>query len=275
MLKVFQLGALLLASISPLAMAAEQSVLVLTTEDRLSRHHEQFLDSRRESLIARGDLFRGPSIAQIIDEYPAPWKESSYKWHRQISTTVFWVGELPTKNNPTPNIASAWNQTWMQSFGGLDHPDRRSGYLPSGFVPNENPFYFALPYNDIDANGGHRPEASEVIPWFSRDFIGPSISVCHNRWIAIHHKDRVCYAQWKDVGPFKTDDWKYVFQGQKPQPNRNSNAGLDVSPAIRDFLGIRSADRVSWRFVEEGEVGNGPWLNWQEPSYVSGELPTP
>jgi hypothetical protein len=214
-------------------------------------------------------------LAQVVEEYPAPWKSSSYGWLHQISTTVFWVGELATENTPTPNLASAWNPHWMQSFGGVDHPYKRSGYSPAGFVPQENPFYFALPYNDLDANGGHRPEASRVIPWFWRDFKGPSISVCKDRWIAIHSKDRVCYAQWKDVGPFSTDDWQYVFQQKRPRSSRNDDAGLDVSPAVRDYLGLRGMDRVSWKFVEDDEVPAGPWLHWQELQLTAGDPPDP
>jgi hypothetical protein len=270
MLKTIQLVALLLAA--P-AHAAEQFTPVLTTEDRLFRHHQSFLDSRRDNLIARTDLFHGPSVAQVIAESPAPWKQSTYQWHHQISTTVFWVGELPTANNPTPNLASAWDPNWMQNFGGLDDPLKRSGYLPTGFVPNENPFYFALPYNDLTPSGEHRPEASEVIPWFWREFKGPFISVCQDRWIAIHFEDRVCYAQWKDVGPFTTDDWQYVFRHKKPRPNRNANAGLDVSPAVRDYLGMRSSDLVSWRFVEDAEVPQGPWSRWQSTPTASDALP--
>lgn len=264
--RIVQICVLLWALGSPLAPAAENGGLVLTTSERLALHHDQFLDSRRLSLVARNNPFHGPSMAQVIEESPAPWRDLSYRWHHQISTTVFWVGELATQNNPVSNIASAWNQNWMESFGGFDDPQHRTGFLPAKFIPNENPFYFALPYNDIDAKGGHRPEAPDVIPWFWRDYQGPSVSVCKDRWIAIHHQDRVCYAQWKDVGPFTTDDWEYVFSQKKPRPNRNSNAGLDVSPSVRDFLHLRSADRVSWRFVEEAQIPTGPWHEWNIPN---------
>lgn len=278
MLKILQVLALVWALGSPVAFASGQEPLVLTTEERLARHHNRFLESRRVGFAARSNLFKAPSIAQVIEESPAPWRNSSYGWHHQISTTVFWVGEPVTANNPVSNVASAWNPYWMESFGGFDDPIRRSGFNPQGFKPRENPFYFALPYNDLNSTGGHRPEAQEVIPWFWREFKGPSISVCKDRWIAIHKGERVCFAQWKDVGPFSTDDWQYVFNHRRPRSNKNSKAGLDVSPAVRDYLGLEGLDRVSWRFVEEAEVKEGPWSTWEVNHLPEGGpplMPTP
>ena len=39
----------------------------------------------------------------------------------------------------------------------------------------------------------------------------------------------------------------------------NHGAGIDVSPALRDYLGLRSLDLVDWRFVEQAEVPTLPW----------------
>ncbi len=142
---------------------------------------------------------------------------------------------------------------------------RRAGYAPAAFRPKLNPFYIALPYNDIGSDFRHRPEASEVIPWFWRDYRGEGISVCKGRWVAVHKDGKVCYAQWEDVGPFQTDHWEYVFQGAEPRNNRNNGAGIDVSPAVRDFLGLRSGERVQWRFIEARDVPSGPWKGWESP----------
>ncbi|MGB0776139.1 MAG: hypothetical protein ACPGUY_09850, partial [Akkermansiaceae bacterium] len=84
-------------------------------------------------------------------------------------------------------------------------------------------------------------------------------SVCKGKWVAIHYRGKVCYAQWEDCGPFNTDDWQYVFQGRQPKPNPNGNAGIDVSPAVRDFLGIRSGYKVAWKFIQDEQVPVGPW----------------
>jgi hypothetical protein len=108
---------------------------------------------------------------------------TKYPWKRNIVTTVFWVGELPTKNNPVPNTKSSWDQNWMRSFGGYDDPDKsaRSGFRPAKFTPRQNPFYVALPYNDV-TRGQTKPEASRVIPWFRQAFVRSGQSVCKGRW---------------------------------------------------------------------------------------------
>ena len=241
---------------------------VLTTVERTAQIHEEFLTDRRASLAARKNPYLGPPVAQIVDETPPPWKVKSNPWHYQIRATVFWVGERSTPGNPTPNTASSWDPNWEENFGGYDHPFKRNAFLPAGFEPKLNPFYVALPYNDLVAGSSHRPEASSIIPWFWQIYRGPGVSVCHNRWIAIHHNGRIAYAQWKDVGPFTVDDWPYVFQGEQPRPNRNQNAGIDVSPAVRDFLKMRGNAEVDWKFVEESEVPAGPWEKWIHSSNV-------
>lgn len=235
--------------------------------DRLSTVHDTFLEERREALPGLSDPYGVPQSARVVLEDSREEFRSQSAWKRNVISTVFWVGELPAQNNPTPNNKSAWDQNWESNFGGYDDPDRRNGYLPAGFTPALNPFYIALPYNDVAKGGVHRPEASEVIPWFWESYRGDGISVCKGRWVAIHHDGRVCYAQWEDVGPFEVDHWQYVFGKESPRPNRNKAAGIDLSPAVRDFLQIRSGAAVEWRFAEDYEVPNGPWKNWsREPA---------
>jgi hypothetical protein len=183
-----------------------------------------------------------------------------YPWKSSIVTTVFWIGENASGNNPVPNHSSSWDKNWGQSYGGFDDPNpaRRENYLPVRFTPRQNPFYCALPYND-KANTGHRAEASRVVPWFKEAYQGPAFSVCKDRWIAIRKGNRTVYAQWEDAGPFRTDHWQYVFGSERPKPNLNRGAGLDVSPAVRDYLGLQETDVTDWRFVEFSEVPHGPW----------------
>lgn len=184
-----------------------------------------------------------------------------FPWKRDIVTTVFWIGELPTANNPTPNSKSAWDRSWTSNYGGYDNPKpaKRVGYLPKDFTPGQNPFYFALPYNDISRTGT-KASARAVIPWFEKTFYRSGRTVLKGRWIAIRKGDLTCYAQWEDVGPFETDDWEYVFGDARPKTKGNRGAGLDVSPAVRDFLQFPSGhDTVDWRFVEIDEVPDGPW----------------
>ena len=182
-------------------------------------------------------------------------------WKVNIVTTVFNVGEQPTRNNPTPNHSSSWDSNWESNFGGFDDPDptHRRGYLPATFTPRQNPFYVALPYNDV-TRGTTKPEAKVVIPWFRQAFVQEGHTVCKDHWVAIQHGGRVVYAQWEDCGPFRTDHYQYVFGNDIPRMNLNNGAGLDVSPAVRDALGMNATrDVCSWKFVEVNEVPQGPW----------------
>lgn len=190
-------------------------------------------------------------------------KKARYPWKEKIVTTTFWVGELPTKNNPVPNTASSWDKDWAANFGGTDNPDpaARRNFIPIDFTPRQNPFYVALPYNDMEKTG-LKAEASKVVPWFNEAYQGPMQSVCKDRWVAIRYNNKVVYAQWEDCGPFRTDHWEYVFGDERPKPNLNHGAGLDVSPAVRDYLGMNDTDVTDWRFVDFDEVPPGPWAKF-------------
>jgi hypothetical protein len=189
-----------------------------------------------------------------------------YPWKNNIVTTIFWVGESAGMNNPVHNFSSSWDRDWSLSYGGFDNPDPafRRGFIPAKFVPRQNPFYVALPYNDV-TRGTTKPEARQWIPWFKETWEKEGQSVCRDRWIAIRNKDgKVCYGQWSDCGPFRTDHYQYVFGNERPKPNLNKGAGLDVSPAIRDYLGLSSTDVTDWKFVEFSEVPPGPWSRYGE-----------
>ncbi|MEY3480731.1 MAG: hypothetical protein RIQ71_1506 [Verrucomicrobiota bacterium] len=183
-----------------------------------------------------------------------------YPWKNNIVTTVFWIGESAAENNPVPNNKSSWDTQWVHSYGGFDDPDPRGrrGYIPARFMPRQNPFYIALPYNDV-THGSTKTEAPRVIPWFRETFVKQGQSVLKGRWVVVRHRGREAFGQWEDCGPFRTDHWQYVFGNQRPLPNLNQGAGLDVSPAIRDYLGLKGKDVCDWRFVEFSEVPRGPW----------------
>jgi hypothetical protein len=137
---------------------------------------------------------------------------------------------LPNSGLFITNTESAWDASWIEHYGGEDDPTKRTNFIPAGFTPGLNPFYVALPYNDVDDHHT-RPEAHLVIPWFKDRFVRDGQSVCKGHWVAIRHGKRICYAQWEDVGPFQVDHWQYVFGGEGPRPNPNHDSGLDVSPA--------------------------------------------
>ena len=208
------------------------------------------------TIATDNDAFAQSELALLEESPPYPWK-------LDIVTTVFWVGETPRANNKTSNASSSWDGAWLGSYGGVDDPapSTRRGYIPGTFVPQQNPFYCALPYNDVK-KGQTKPEASQVIPWFKQAFIKSGQSVCRNRWVAIRKGAKVAYAQWSDCGPFSTDHHEYVFGNERPGPSVNGGAGLDVSPAIRDCLELTTTDVTDWRFVEFDEVPSGPWAQY-------------
>ena len=136
---------------------------------------------------------------------------------------------------------------------------------PGQFHPPAKPLLHRPPLQRRDPRH-HKPEAKIIIPWFREAFTDEGKSVCRDRWIAVRNSDtgKICYAQWSDCGPFRTDHWQYVFGPEKPKPNLNQGAGLDISPAVRDYLGLGSTDVTDWKFVDAREVPNGPWAQFGE-----------
>lgn len=177
-------------------------------------------------------------------------------WKRGVAT-VFWVGEGETgENDYISNVQSAWDGRWMEHFGGVDDPDNRCGFQSCAFEPRENPFYVALPYNDIDERGRRKANATRI-PW---NVVSEKKSVLKNRWIEVRHDGKSCFGQWEDVGPFEEDDVEYVFGDAKtPHNTFGEKAGIDLSPALADCLGVDGSDDVQWRHVEFENVPSGGW----------------
>ena len=160
---------------------------------------------------------------------------ATYRVHKDVKSSLFYVGE----NNTT---TSAWDPDWLANYGDKD-------------APNENPYYVALPYNDLDDGGLRKEESSSIVPWAtSTDPIDSSI--CKNRWVKIEANGKSAYAQWEDVKSV-SDDSDYVFGLKKPADS--GSAGIFISPAVRSYLGVDDNDSVDWQFVEYGRVASGPW----------------
>lgn len=197
---------------------------------------------------------------------------SKFPWRKNIVTTTFWIGQGSSGYNSTTNYKSAWDQAWTKNFGGVDCPKKRFGIaqpgsitLPGKFAPTLNPYYVALPYNDIKY-----PQVSKkYVPWWNHTEYrkNPYKSQCKGRWIMIEFQGRAAFAQWEDVGPFRYDHAAYVFGNERPT-REHSGAGLDVSPAVQDYLGLKGRCVTSWRFVEEDEVPYGPWIEYAEQAIV-------
>jgi len=215
-----------------------------------------------EMFGANAKKTRGAAITSVeptvrsLFAAPSP---AGFVWKVDIRTTVFHVGGRGGQKQ------SAWDANWAVAFGGEDNPlpsKRTKDFRPTAFVPKQNPFYCALPYNDLAR--GMKREAASVIPWFKATFERPGQSVCQNRWIAIRNRktSRVAYAQWSDCGPHGGAQADYVFGSGRPKGNRRTRAGLDVSPAVRDYLGMGDTCLTDWRFVETHDVPPGPWRTY-------------
>ena len=200
------------------------------------------------------DKKRIDSISEDRKKYPE---------HNNITATMFYVGEGALRDNGyISNTPSAWDNHWVYNYGGIDDPSNRKDYFPAGFTPAENPFYAALPYNDLGSNGKRKAEIYKLIPWAdeaTKEDDNPYNSICKNRWIRVTKGQKSAYVQWEDVGPFNEDDSNYVFGSAEPKNDINSHAGIDLSPAATEYLGLNGLESVSWSFVDEENVPDGPW----------------
>ena len=108
------------------------------------------------------------------------------KLHEAVSTTIFWIGEPASADNGfIANDDSAWDECWKERYGGIDDPVNRNGFFPAGFTPHDNPFYVALPYNDLDSNGDRRWNLASVVPWAKIATLPVTDSAVKNRWVKI------------------------------------------------------------------------------------------
>ena len=174
--------------------------------------------------------------------------------------------KLPPRTIPSRIDSSCWDPHWAKNYGGNDTPDtaqRTAEYIPRQLHPRPEPI---LRRPALQRYGARRPQGRGAPghPLVPEGIQGPDPIRLqgpldrHPLWL------KVCYAQWEDAGPFRTDHWQYVFGNERPRPNLNGGAGLDVSPAVRDYLGMNSTDVTDWKFVDFEEVPTGPWARYGE-----------
>lgn len=201
------------------------------------------------AVIFIGALAVGNGKISEIYNQRIGWKEAT--------ATVFWVGEGATRENGfIQNGESAWDENWQENYGGFDDPECRKEYYPCGFIPRENPFYVALPYDDVDHERGRKVSATRI-PWNDPT---ATETLLKNRWVEVRANGTSCYGQWEDVGPFEEDDIEYVFgDAKQPKNTLGEKAGIDLSPAMRDCLRVDGSARVQWRHVPEEKAPPGPW----------------
>jgi len=99
---------LLLTFVCGLVATGASALLGQTASDGAARFTENAM-KLRESILFKSEpsnLQKDP-LAQPGEKYP---------WHVQIVTTVFWIGETSTANNPVPNRSSAGIPTGQETL---------------------------------------------------------------------------------------------------------------------------------------------------------------
>jgi hypothetical protein len=224
----------------------------------------------------------GPGHPDRSGERPVASGHRSYPLHTDIVATTFWVGEIfDPKAADGSQVYSTYDSDWQAHYGGCDgvvvkgrcQTERRTsanGFFPTRMTPKENPFYLDVPYDDLNDKTGFRLRCS-VVPWasdpgYAGHCADTSFSYMKNRWVQLTGPDgRTCYGQIEDAGPGQYHDARYVFgrSNARPANHRYGGAGADVSPALNGCLGFGElngdSDRISWRFVDEADVPDGPW----------------
>ena len=192
-----------------------------------------------------------------------------YPWKTNIVTTVFWIGEQPTENNPVPNNKSSWDANWTSNYGGYDTPGCLvAPQLHPGLVrpAPESILLSRCRTTTLPTASSNRkprwlfPGSSNPIP--SRANLSARIAGSRSAKATAS-----AMRNGKIAGPFRTDHFQYVFQNERPKPNLNRGAGLDVSPAVRDYLGLPPTDVTDWQFVEVRDVPPGPWRNYGDNNH--------
>ena len=231
------------------------SAFPITANSSLGSSNPSYLPAQKSSVL---DNFNFTNFSRTTHH--------TYPWKYDIITTEFWIGEAGTTISSTDNIASAWDTNWREDNHGTDTPGDRDGYAPAGHAAMTNPFYVALPFNDL----AFPDKARRWVPasWFRPPRNGKQISACKDRWVEIKNaQGDTCYAQWEDVGPLRYDHAEYVFGDERP--DTYTRAGLDVSPAVAQYLNIDGRNRLTrWRFVDDADVQPGIWLRYDEEALL-------
>ena len=217
--------------------------------------------------MAKYSIFPGRTTAST-DSYipPSPSKPPThtYPWKSGIITTEFWIGEGGSAISSTDNVGSAWDENWRTSNRGTDNPNDRNGYAPADHAPTVNPFYVALPFNDLALSRRSASVASRVVapstegweagfrlqgPLGGNEECAGARLLCAmgGRWPAGFRSPRICF-------------WK------RTTVDTLTRAGLDVSPAVFQYLGLDGSKNrlTSWKFVDDEDVPPGQWLKYDE-----------
>lgn len=241
------------------------SISSITTLPAATTFGVASLPSPTGTISSRSSADLGTEGNYAVSTHRGP--RNVYPWKTNIITTIFWIGEGGTTISATDNIGSAWDEDWRHTNGGTDTPEERSGYASGRHASLVNTFYVALPFNDLAF-----PDKARI--WLPAGWSKPvrrgerPVSACKDRWIEIKNSEgRSCFAQWEDVGPLRYDHAEYVFGNERP--TTYTRAGLDVSPAVAQFLHLDERHNITrWRFVDDDDVPPGVWLKYEEQAVL-------
>ncbi len=230
--------------------------------------------------VTRRSSAASTSTAPTATAPPGTSPTNGAAFHVGIVATTFWVGEIFDPNAADGSqMISTYDAHWFAHYGGCDgvvvgsecRTEKRTAlynYFPSSMTPLQNPFYLDLPYDDINDRTGFARRCA-VIGWANQPgFAGhcddDTFSYLKNHWVElVGPNGQTCFGQIEDAGPGLYHDEAYVFGTAAPSNRRYGGAGMDVSPALNGCLGFAdlndASSRVSWRFVDEGQVPAGPW----------------
>lgn len=240
-----------------------------------------------EIVMKTGEIDSISFTESITVEYPI---------HKNINAATFWAGEIASHHSHNVPAPSAWDSDFGARFGLEDHPsiERDADGFPtdSRYRGIENPFYFALPYNDyseivydgtkvdevaslqsdyslkfipfLDRNGvvtsktkEWRKESTEYIPWRNSTASWSGRSMVKGRWVRIrYNRGEWVYAQWLDAGPYHYDDVAYVFGSGDAVP-RNQKSATGEYP----HAGIELSPAV---MLKLGTVNSGNQAVWNQ-----------
>ena len=149
------------------------------------------------------------------------------------------------------------------NYGGFDNPDpsRRHDYIPVIYVPRQNPFYCALPYNDV-SHGQFKPEAPMVVPWFRQAYVRTGAFGLQGPLGRDPPRQPGLLRAMGRLRTFPHRSLPIRFPERaaetEPEPRRRSRCLAGGARLSRP----RPTDVTDWQFVEVRDVPPGPWRNY-------------
>ena len=208
----------------PMGSAAHLYFFVLLSFIRLCPAFAQ-IEAVSQRTRAGSENCQSPGLSR-----PFPWKTNIVR--TCFGSAKSQVEIISSRIAQVPGINNGRKPRWF------DHPNPAHGlnYVPTKVIPQQNPYYC----NPLQRQSTYWPPARSA-SCFSVVSRGVSRAGCFHLQGPMDGDpkgNRIALAQWENAVPFRTDHWQYVFGNERPKPNLNQGAGLDVSPAVPDCLGL-------------------------------------